>query len=83
MANVGFGVFNVTVFYNNQSFDDTPGEPAWDELAAKVEISLQALDELRLILKNLTSSSQIPSTRNTSHSKISSKGAHPKYTWAS
>ena len=82
VANVGFGVFNVTVFYNNQSFDDTPEEFAWGELEAKVEISLQALDELRLLLKNLTSSPQIPSTRNTTHRKISSWGARPKYTWA-
>ena len=84
VANVGFGVFNVTVFYNNQTFDDTPGEPAWDEVAAKLEISLQALNELSVLFKNLTSSSQISSTRNTSHTKISSSwSARPKYTWAS
>ena len=82
LANVGFGVFNVTVFYNNQSFDDTPEEFAWGELEAKVEISLQALDELRLILKNLTSSPQSLSTRNTTHRKISSWGARPKYALA-
>ena len=83
VANVGFGVFNLTIFYNNQTFDDTPGEPAWDEVAAKLEISLQALNELSVLFKNLTSSSQISLTRNTSHSKISSWSARPKYIWAS
>ena len=84
VANIGFGVFNLTIFYNNQTFDDTPGEPAWDEVAAKLEISLQALNELSVLFKNLTSSSQISSTRNTSHNKISSSwSACPKYTWAS
>ena len=82
LANVGFGVFNVTVFFHNQSFEDTPEEFAWGELEAKVEVSLQALDELRLILKNLTSSPQSLSTRNTTHRKISSWGARPKYAWA-
>ena len=82
LANVGFGVFNVTVFYNNLSFDDTPEEFAWGELEAKVEISLQALDELRLILKNLTSSPQSLLTRNTTHRKISTWGARPKFAWA-
>ena len=82
VANVGFGVFNLTIFYNNQTFD-TPGEPAWDEVAAKLEVSLQALNELSVLFKNLTSSSQISLTRNTSHSKISSWSARPKYTWAS
>ena len=82
LANVGFGVFNVTVFFHNQSFEDTPEEFAWGELEAKVEISLQALDELRLILKNLTSSPQSLLTRNTTHRKISSWGARPKFAWA-
>ena len=82
LANVGFGVFNVTVFFHNQSFEDTPEEFAWGELEAKVEVSLQALDELRLILKNLTSSPQSLLTRNTTHRKISSWGARPKFAWA-
>ena len=82
LANVGFGVFNVTVFFHNQSFEDTPEEFAWGELEAKVEISLQALDELRLILKNLTSSPQSLLTRNTTHRKISTWGARPKFAWA-
>ena len=82
LANVGFGVFNVTVFFHNQSFEDTPEEFAWGELEAKVEVSLQALDELRFILKNLTSSPQSLLTRNTTHRKISSWGARPKFAWA-
>ena len=82
LANVGFGVFNVTVFFHNQSFEDTPEEFAWGELEAKVEVSLQALDELRLILKNLTSSPQSLLTRNTTHRKISTWGARPKFAWA-
>ena len=82
MANVGFGVFNVTIFLHNQSFEDTPEEFAWSELEAKVEVSLQALDELRFILKNLTSSPQNLLTRNTTHRKISSWGARPKFAWA-
>ena len=82
LANVGFGVFNVTVFFHNQSFEDTPEEFAWGELEAKVDVSLQALDELRLILKNLTSSPQSLLTRNTTHRKISSWGARPKFAWA-
>ena len=82
LANVGFGVFNVTVFFHNQSFEDTPEEFAWGELEAKVEVSLQALDELRFILKNLTSSPQNLLTRNTTHRKISSWGARPKFAWA-
>ena len=82
LANVGFGVFNVTIFLHNQSFEDTPEEFAWGELEAKVEVSLQALDELRFILKNLTSSPQNLLTRNTTHRKISSWGARPKFAWA-
>ena len=82
LANVGFGVFNVTIFLHNQSFEDTPEEFAWGELEAKVEVSLQALDELRFILKNLTSSPQSLLTRNTTHRKISSWGARPKFAWA-
>ena len=82
LANVGFGVFNVTVFFHNQSFEDTPEEFAWGELEAKVEVSLQALDELRFILKNLTSSPQSLLTRNTTHRKISTWGARPKFAWA-
>ena len=82
LANVGFGVFNVTIFLHNQSFEDTPEEFAWGELEAKVEVSLQALDELRLILKNLTSSPQSLLTRNTTHRKISTWGARPKFAWA-
>ena len=35
LANVGFGVFNVTIFLHNQSFEDTPEEFAWGELEAK------------------------------------------------
>ena len=82
LANVGFGVFNVTIFLHNQSFEDTPEEFAWGELEAKVEVSLQALDELRFILKNLTSSPQSLLTRNTTHRKISTWGARPKFAWA-
>ena len=82
VANVGLGVWNLTIFYSNQT-SHTPGEPAWDEVAAKLEVSLQALNELSVLFKNLTSSSQTSLTRNTSHSKISSWSARPKYTWAS
>ena len=82
LANVGFGVFNVTIFLHNQSFEDSSEEFAWGELETKVEVSLQALDELRFILKNLTSSPQNLLTRNTTHRKISSWGARPKFAWA-
>ena len=82
VANVGLGVWNLTIFYSNQT-SHKPGEPAWDELEAKLEVSLQALNELSVLVKNLTSSAQESLTRNTSHSKISSWSARPKYTWAS
>ena len=81
VASVGLGVWNLTIFYSNQSSHE-PGEPAWAELEAKLEVSLQAVNELSVLVKNLTSSAQTSLTRNTTHSKISSWSGRPKYTWA-
>ena len=79
VANVGLGVWNLTIFYSNQT-SHQPGEPAWAELEAKFEVSLQAVNELSVLVKNLTSSAQNSLTRNTNHSKISSWSGRPKYT---
>ena len=82
LAHVGFGVVNVTIFLHNQSFKDSSEEFAWSELETKVEVSLEALDELKFILKNFTSSPKNLLTRNTTRRKISSWGGRPKFAWA-
>ena len=82
LAHVGFGVVNVTIFLHNQSFKDSSEEFAWGELETKVEVSLEALDELKFILKNFTSSPKNLSTRTTNRRKISSWGGRPKFAWA-
>ena len=82
LAHVGFGVVNVTIFLHNQSFKDSSEEFACGELETKVEVSLEALDELKFILKNFTSSPKNLLTRNTTRRKISSWGGRPKFAWA-
>ena len=82
LAHVGFGVVNVTIFLHHQSFKDSSEEFAWSELETKVEVSLEALDELKFILQNFTSSPKNLSTRTTNRRKISSWGGHPKFAWA-
>ena len=83
MAHVGFGVINVTIFLHHQSFQNSSEEFAvWSELDTKLEVSLEALDELKFILQNFTSSSKNPSTRTTSRRKASSWGVRPKFAWA-
>ena len=82
LAHVGFGVVNVTIFLHHQSFKDSSEEFAWSELETKVEVSLEALDELKFILQNFTSSPKNLSTRTTSRRKVSSWGGRPKFAWA-
>ena len=82
LAHVGFGVVNVTIFLHHQSLKDSSEEFAWSELETKVEVSLEALDELKFILKNFTSSPKNLLTRNTTRRKISSWGGRPKFAWA-
>ena len=83
LAHVGFGVVNVTIFLHHQSFKDSSEEfAAWSELETKVEVSLEALDELKFILQNFTSSPKNLSTRTTNRRKISSWGGRPKFAWA-
>ena len=82
LAHVGFGVVNVTIFLHHQSFKDSSEEFAWSELETKVEVSLEALDELKFILQNFTSSPKNISTRTTSRRKVSSWGGRPKFAWA-
>ena len=82
LAHVGFGVVNVTIFLHHQSFKDSSEEFAWSELETKVEVSLEALDELKFLLKNFTSSPKNLSTRTTNRRKISSWGGRPKFAWA-
>ena len=81
LAHVGFGVVNVTIFLHHQSFKDSSEEFAWSELETKVEVSLEALDELKFLLKNFTSSPKNLSTRATTRRKISSWGGRPKFAW--
>ena len=82
LAHVGFGVVNVTIFLHHQSFKDSSEEfAAWSELETKVEVSLEALDELKFILQNFTSSPKNPSTKTTSRRKVSSWGGRPKFAW--
>ena len=83
LAHIGFGVINVTIFLHHQSFKDSSEEfAAWSELETKVEVSLEALDELKFILQNFTSSPKNLSTRTTSRRKVSSWGGRPKFAWA-
>ena len=82
LAHVGFGVVNVTIFLHHQSFKDSSEEFAWSELETKVEVSLEALDELKFLLQNFTSSPKNLSTRTTNRRKISSWGGRPKFAWA-
>ena len=81
VAGVVLGVWNLTIYYSNQSSHE-PGESAWAELEAKLEVSLQAVTRLSDLVKNLTSSAQNSLTSNTNHSKVSSWSGRPKYTWA-
>ena len=82
LAHVGFGVVNVTIFLHHQSFKDSSEEfAAWSELETRVEVSLEALDELKFILQNFTSSPKNPSTKTTSRRKVSSWGGRPKFAW--
>ena len=82
LAQIGFGVINVTIFLHHQSYLNSSEEFAvLGELETRIEVSLGALDELKFLLENLTSSTKSPSTKTTSRRKVSSWGGRPKFAW--
>ena len=82
LAHIGFGVINVTIFLHHQSFLNSSEEFAvLGELETRIEVSLGALDELKFLLENLTSSTKSPLTKTTSGRKVPSWGGRPKFAW--
>ena len=82
LAQIGFGVINVTIFFHHQSYLNSSEEFAvLGELETRIEVSLEALDELKFLLENLTSSTKSPLTKTTSGRKVPSWGGRPKFAW--
>ena len=82
LAQIGFGVINVTIFLHHQSYLNSSEELAvLGELETRIGVSLGALDELKFLLENLTSSTQSPLTKTTTDRKVPSWGGRPKFAW--
>ena len=82
LAQIGFGVINVTIFFHHQSYLNSSEEFAvLGELETRIQVSLGALDELKFLLENLTSSTKSPLTKTTSGRKVPSWGGRPKFAW--
>ena len=82
LAQIGFGVINATIFFHYQSYQNSSEEFAvLGELETRIQVSLGALDELKFLLENLTSSTKSPPTKTTSGRKVPSWGGRPKFAW--
>ena len=82
LAQIGFGVINVTIFFHYQSYLNSSKEFAvLGELETRIQVSLGALDELKFLLENLTSSTKSPLTKTTSGRRVPSWGGRPKFAW--
>ena len=82
LAQIGFGVINVTIFFHHQSYLNSSEDFAvFGELETRIQVSLGALDELKFLLENLTSSTKSPLTKTTSGRKVPSWGGRPKFAW--
>ena len=82
LAQIGFGVINATFLFHYQSnLNSSEGLAILGELETRIEVSLGALEGLKFLLENLTSSTQSPSTRTTPNRKVHSWGGRPRFAW--
>ena len=82
LAQIGFGVINATFFLHYQSnLNSSEGLAILGELETRIEVSLGALEELKFLLENLTSSTQSPLTKTTTNRKVPSWGGRPRFAW--
>ena len=82
LAQIGFGVINATFFLHHQSYlNSSEGLAVLGELETRIGVSLGALEELKFLLENLTSSTQSPLTKTTTDRKVPSWGGRPRFAW--